>query len=497
MAEGKKLPISVVISAVDNVTYKVMAINEKLKRITAPVGKVRTAFQNLGTELGLQRLGQALGRAGKTGKEFFNDLSRSVMRVAAVGAAAGAAIYGITRSFATAGDEIKTVSERLGLSTTAFQELSYAASRADVDQQQFTNAMDKFNKGIGEAAAGSGEAFVGFNALGISIRDASGRVRSMDELLPEVADKLGDIQSESVRAAVASKLFGREGAKLNGIFKEGSKGLAALREEARRVGAVMTPEQIAAAEAFDDGMKSVGATLLMVRNVIGAALAPKLVELGAKLQQYILGNQDKIAAFANAFADRLPGILSALINLFSMLGAVLRPIVGLVTWLADTFGETAVILGALAAYFAPALVSLFSFASALGSVAMAAGNVLLILAGIVGWPISLAVALGAGLVALYKFFTPFQEIVDKAFGAVQRFFGFGGGDSMALSTGGGPSMGPPVGAMKTVDASSRAGANRSENHVVVDFNNLPKGTRVETKKADGGLDLSLGYGMVN
>jgi hypothetical protein len=31
VASEKKLPISVVISAVDNVTYKVMAINEKLQ----------------------------------------------------------------------------------------------------------------------------------------------------------------------------------------------------------------------------------------------------------------------------------------------------------------------------------------------------------------------------------------------------------------------------------------------------------------------------------
>ena len=43
MAESK-FPVSVVIGAVDNVTYKVMEINQRLEKLTAPLGKLKTAF---------------------------------------------------------------------------------------------------------------------------------------------------------------------------------------------------------------------------------------------------------------------------------------------------------------------------------------------------------------------------------------------------------------------------------------------------------------------
>lgn len=74
MAGDKKLPVTVVIGAVDNVTYKVMAINEKLRKITAPIGKVQSAFSSLAEESGLGKLASNIGKVGSTGKEFFGTL---------------------------------------------------------------------------------------------------------------------------------------------------------------------------------------------------------------------------------------------------------------------------------------------------------------------------------------------------------------------------------------------------------------------------------------
>ena len=63
MAESK-FPVTVVIGAVDNVTYKVMEINQKLERITKPLGQLKTAFGDLGRESGLNKLGQSLSNSG-------------------------------------------------------------------------------------------------------------------------------------------------------------------------------------------------------------------------------------------------------------------------------------------------------------------------------------------------------------------------------------------------------------------------------------------------
>lgn len=511
MAEGKKLPIAVVISAVDNVTYKVMSINEKIKRITAPVGKVATAFKTLGDEAGLGKLASQLGKVGSTGRDFAGELSSALTKVAGVGIAAATAIYGVTSSFAHAGDDIDMMSRRLGLTTDQFQELSYAAKLANVDQETFNGAMGKFSKGIAESAAGTGEALVGFNALGISVRDSSGHIRKMDSLLPEVADKLKGIQSQSLRNAIAAKIFGREGAKLNDIFVSGSEGLKEMAAEAHRVGAVMSPDDIKLAAQFDEGFKSIGSTLLMVRNIIGAALAPTVLNLGKTLQTYILDNKDKIKAFASAFAERLPGILDQIWKTLQSVGQALMPVIRLVGWLADTFGTTAVVIAGLVGYFWPLISAFAAFGSALFGTVIPAlttawkvfsvgwsviSGIVSIMAALVGWPITIAALFVSAALLIWKYWEPISKFFSNIWDKVSGFFGKTTTVNGELTTA--PSsaqLGPAMGFGKSVDAAARSSTTKNENEVRVMFDNLPAGTRVEKTKDQGGLDLSMGYGL--
>jgi hypothetical protein len=512
VAEGRKLPISVVISAVDNVTYRVMAINEKLKRITAPVKKVRQAFSALGEEAGLGKLMTGLGKVASTGKEFFSELSSMVFRVGAAGFAAAGGIFALTRSFADAGDDVKKMSERLGLTTDAYQELAFAAKMANVDQETFDSSMSKFSRGIAEAAVGQGEAITGFSALGISVRDATGHVRSLESLLPEVANKMNKIQNQSVRNAIAAKIFGKEGMKLNGIFQEGAEGLEKLRKEAHRVGAVMTPEQIEAATKFDDAFKSIGATLLMVRNVVGAALAPVLVDLGTKLQTYILNHQEDIKKFAAAFAEKLPDVLSQIGQLLQNLGPIVMVAVRAFNWLSSVFGEVNVAAAGLFAWFGgfKVLGSLFNFIRAIGGVlptalrfawtaiSLVAGviaDLVAALAALVGWPVVVAAALIAAAIAIWKWWEPISKFVV---GVWDKFKGFFGGKTEITQNsigGSSPAFGPALGTMGNVDAATRIDGQRSESHVLVEFQNAPKGTRVKNASQSQATELELKLGV--
>jgi hypothetical protein len=325
------------------------------------------------------------------------------------------------------------------------------------------------------------------------VRDSTGHLRKMEDLLPDVADQLHNIQNQSVRNAIAAKIFGKEGAKLNGIFEKGAKGLAELRQEARAVGAVMSTDQIKEAEKFDDAMKSVGATVMMVRNVIGAALAPKLVELGQKLQTYILANKDKIVEWAATFADQLPGFIDTGIRAVSAFGAVLGKVIGFVSWFQETFGTTATVIAGFSLYFNGLTIAAAKFAFSIASFLPMLIKVGLVLAGLVTWPMVLAAALIAAAVAIWKYWGPITEKLGAWWDKLKNFAGFGAAGTM--STASTPALAPAMGFGKTVDAAARSSSTKNENHVLVDFQNLPTGTRVETQKADGGLDLSMGYGI--
>jgi hypothetical protein len=509
VAEGKKLPISVVISAVDNVTYKVMGINEKIKRVTAPVGKVQAAFKTLGDEAGLGKLAKGLGKVGSTGKEFFGELFSSVAKLGALGAAAGGAIYGIASSFGNAGDDIAMMSRRLGLSTDQFQEWSYAAKKANIDQETFNSSMGKLSKGAAEAAAGQGEALVAFNALGISVRDQSGHLKGLDKLLPAVADKLGMVKNQNLRNALAAKLFGREGMKLNDLFNDGASGLAAMAAEAHKVGAVMSPDDIKLASQFDDGMKEISSTLLMVRNIIGAELAPVVLDLGKKLQTYILANKDKIREWAKAFADKLPDALAKIGSLLEGVASALQPVIRFGAWLVDTFGGTAVAVGALLVYFAPLISAFFSFIGALAGLVPLLTTVWTIFTtivgvvqvlgalfvGLVGLPVAIGAALVAAAILIWKYWEPIKEFFSSIGDKISGLFGGNNKFTGTLSTQAPPQLGAELGFGKTVDAAARSSSVKNQNEVMVMFQNLPEGARVEKTKDEGNLDLSMGYGL--
>lgn len=537
MAQGKTLPVSVVISAVDKITGKMASINQRIARVTAPVGKIGKSFSALGEESGLTKLGENLGKVGGATKDLFSEVGGAILKIGAAGVAAAGSLFVLTHAFSEQGDHVKMMAERLGLTTDAYQELQYAASRADVDQETFNSSMSKFSRGIAEAAAGTGEAMVGFNALGISVRDSHGNLRTMESLLPEVADRMGEIKNQSLRNALAVKFFGKEGMKLNGIFNEGAEGLAKLRKEGRDVGAVMSPEQIKLAEEFDDKLKSVTATMTMVRNIVGAALAPAFIELGTTIQTYILAHKGEITAWAKAFGERLPGIIEDLWAKFTKFGAAVMPIVTMVGSLAERFGAVNVAGAVVAAWFGAGilgpLISLIGAiaglnlglsatilrfgAMAVAPIAATLGNLFTgIMAGIpimetfnlvlatnpIGLMVLAVTALGAALFALWKYWGPITDSLGAGWEKIKGFFGGGTSPaqvSLAQQAFGGlgaaPTLGPGLGAVATGDAIAANRDKKNESHVLVDFTNLPTGSRVETKKDSPGLDLAMGYSM--
>lgn len=131
-------------------------------------------------------------------------------------------------------------------------------------------------------------------------------------------------------------------------------------------------------------------------------------------------------------------------------------------------------------------------------------------------------ALAAAFVWLYNKFTPVQVIADwfgnqlvkaiddtiAAFSKLFEWIGvvlspladlFGGTTkvegSLTTAVTQIPKVGPPAGFGRTIDAAARSTMQKNENHVLVEFANPPAGTTVEAKKADGGLDLSMGWGL--
>lgn len=274
----------------------------------------------------IQGIDQASNKAsGAT--QVFADLGKlGAASIVAVGAAAIAAAGALTAATISAGqyaDEILTAATNTNLSTDELQAYKYAAEQIDVSFETFTASQGKFTKSMQDATAGTGPAAEGFASLGLSVTDSAGNLVDSKQLYWDAIDALGEVSNETERTALAQQIFGKSGAEMNSIIAKGSDGFAALTEQARANGAIMSGEQLAKLGAFDDKMQGLTSTVDAAKNALGLTLLPILDQLAgdgtSALGQFTSalleadGDMTKAAPAFESLGTNIAGVLTSAI----------------------------------------------------------------------------------------------------------------------------------------------------------------------------------------
>lgn len=200
--------------------------------------------------------------------------------------AVGAAVVGAAKSLtdmtvgaAAYADEILTTSTVTGMSTESLQAYKYAAELVDVSMETLTGSMSKQVKSMASARDGSAKFVDAYAKLGISVADGNGQLRDSETVYWETIDALGKISNETERDALSMQIFGKSAQELNPLIAQGSEGIAALTEEAKRMGAVMSEDSLNALGKFDDSVQRLKAGAGAAKNAMGTILLPQLQTL--------------------------------------------------------------------------------------------------------------------------------------------------------------------------------------------------------------------------
>jgi hypothetical protein len=201
-------------------------------------------------------------------------------KVGAIGAA-------VTTAFAAIGasrsldllDQLDKMREKTGVSVETLSEFRYAAELSGVSLDTLGGALGKLAKLMAEAAGGNKEAKATFEAIGVSVTDANGKLRGTDEVLREVAQRFSGYEDGAGKAALATRLFGKSGAELIPLLNGGAVGLAQMANEAKKLGAVFDGETAKAAVEFKDNLDK----LKMASEAASIAIAGPLVKALATL----------------------------------------------------------------------------------------------------------------------------------------------------------------------------------------------------------------------
>jgi DNA-binding phage protein len=195
---------------------------------------------------------------------------------AAFVAGAGAAAYLVKQSI-DAADGMTKMAQKAGVSVESFSTMAYAAKLSGVEVGSLQSAMSKLSSTALDVARGTNkDAVAAFDALGISAADASGKLKSSDQIMSEVADRFVNMEDGAGKTALAIKIFGRSGADLIPMLNQGAAGLTAMQEEARALGVEIDGSAGPAAERFNDNLTRLNTVKQGFANQIMKAVLPSL-----------------------------------------------------------------------------------------------------------------------------------------------------------------------------------------------------------------------------
>jgi hypothetical protein len=173
---------------------------------------------------------------------------------------------------------IGELAAQVGLSTDTLQAFDYAATQVGLSSEEMRAGVAKLTRTIGEAADGSKSAIDAFNSLGVNILDASGKIRSTEDVIRDVADRLAAIDDPAKRAAAAVDLFGKAGQKMLPFLENGAAGVDELVTNAKALGVVLGPEFIAKADAASDAISALELRFSKAGQAAAAAVAGPLLD---------------------------------------------------------------------------------------------------------------------------------------------------------------------------------------------------------------------------
>lgn len=178
-------------------------------------------------------------------------------------------------------DEILTLSSQTSLATDTLQELSYMSDLVDVDVSTVAGSLKKLTKNMDSARSGTGSAAEAFSTLGVSVTDINGNLRDNEDVFYDTIDALGKMENETERDALAMTIFGKSATDLNPMIEAGSDKLRGFAQEAHDMGYVLDGDALEALGRVQDEFDRFGKQMEVVKNQIGAGVAPA-IEKGMK-----------------------------------------------------------------------------------------------------------------------------------------------------------------------------------------------------------------------
>lgn len=328
----------------------------KLQReIIETESKVKT-FETQLRKIGNINLRAASAQVKELGTKL-TSAGQAMRGISTAAAAVTAAIGALTVKSGKWADDLNTMSKKYNIGTGELQKYAAAAELVDVDVETIAATHRKLTKSMSSAQSGSKKQTAAFEALDIAVTDSNGKLRASDEVWNEVIQKLGTVENETEREALAMDLLGKSAGDLNPLIEDGGETYKKFAETMAKYDLeFIDQETLDAANEFNDSLDTIKSIGMVAFQQLGTQLAAtfapaleKVVDLVGRLANWLSNLDPKTQAIIGTIAAVVAGIAPLLLGLGKIAFAIssIMSVAALVT--GPMLGIVAVIAAVIAA----------------------------------------------------------------------------------------------------------------------------------------------------
>lgn len=248
------------------------------------------------------QLNDALGKVHKGALKMADGIGVAMKAVGASLVAAGVAAGAFANETGQKLADTEMRARQFGMSTDMFQGFEYSMKKNGVERDQYIDGLQTLQERMVEALKEPGEMRDNFEKLGITMDDL--KTKNVGEIFEQMAGNAHMLTTEAEQTKMGLDMLGGEGGKIMAsMAKNGIAGMQKDFDEAKRMGAVATQEQIKNAAKYQEQVNKMSAAWDGVKMTIGNAVLPVFSQLMEKVGKWLDENPDAIQKIGDAFAS--------------------------------------------------------------------------------------------------------------------------------------------------------------------------------------------------
>lgn len=294
-----------------------------------------------------EKANESLGKTDEKAGSIAQTLGKGIKTVATWGAAiasaavvAGTAIYSSATSAAAAADNIDKMSQKIGISREAYQELDFICSQSGMSVDTLQAGVKSLTAAMDGAASGTASNVEQFERLDVAVTNADGSFRSQEDVLFDTLMALQGMTDQTEKARLASELFGRSGTELMPLLNGEAGSIEEMKQQAHELGLVLNDELIDNGVNLTDSLDQTKRAFQAIAVNLGGSFMPIVEKISDYIQDFLSTIQDMITGLSpvlmQLFEGMLPPLMTIISEVFPQLIALLEVIIPIFTDIVST-----------------------------------------------------------------------------------------------------------------------------------------------------------------